>query len=186
MTSEQTQLVESQIPYARTLARRMYHRLRGRIEREDLEGVAYLALVSCIGSFDAARGTLTTYVFRRVNGAMLDFVRAEDPLSRDQRKAAGDLQVKQQFADEDEESGIKISQLPAQTESPERAAIVGQAFDALCRYETDARNRRVMVLSYCDLRSQYEIAAKVGVSSARISQIMHRETHKLRVHMGVA
>lgn len=90
---EATQLpvdfVERMLPVIRSIARQLARRIPSHICVDDLIGAGLLGLVTAYSRFDPTRGegfrVFQTYAERRIRGAMLDELRANDPLSRDQR-----------------------------------------------------------------------------------------------------
>lgn len=187
MTPAQSQLAESQMGLVKSIAGSAFRRIRGRIDYDELVSVGNLALVQCIGSFDDAKGTLKTFVYRRVWGAMIDFMRAEDPVSRGRRKEVGSsFQVSQQFADEAEETGLKLSSLRSCFVDPQAAAIRSEIFEKLDNYPTsNPRDRAVMHATFIEDKRQAEIASEMGMSCGRVSQILGAESLKLRSHLGI-
>jgi RNA polymerase sigma factor for flagellar operon FliA len=87
-----------------TLATRFIHRIhkiaRGicrqlppHVDAEDLAQAGIVGMMSALRAFDTARGdSVEVYVTRRIRGAILDELRALDPLSRDQRRDARMIQ----------------------------------------------------------------------------------------------
>jgi len=59
------------------VARRVFQRLGGLVDRDDLESLGRPALLAAARSFDPARGTFAAYVAARVRSAMVDGVRRE-------------------------------------------------------------------------------------------------------------
>ena len=181
------QLIESQIPYARGLAGMMCRHLRGVIAPDELQSVAYLALVSCAARYDASLGTsFRTYLYRRVTGAMLDYARDEDPRSRYQWRRDGVSRPTVQFADEDADVGLKLSGLRSRESSPEHAAMIAQAVDTLACYATKPMRRMVMQLKYRDGCTESEIAARTGFEASHIGTVAAGELEKIRSHLGMA
>ncbi len=62
--------------------------------REDLEGAGLLGLMQALDSYSLGHGTLfATHAYRRVQGALLDYLREIDPLSRSRRKKLAEAQT---------------------------------------------------------------------------------------------
>jgi RNA polymerase sigma factor (sigma-70 family) len=181
-------LIESQLETVKRIAGHIFHKVKGKVEYDDLIGAGNLALVQCIGSYDPSRASLKTFVSRRVFGAMIDFLRLEDPASRNRRKELGpSFQISQQFADEADETGLKLSELHSCFIDPQAAAIRSNLFDSLNAYPTDnPRDRTVLVMAFVEDKRQEEIAKELDVSPGRVSQIIANESSKLRAHLKVA
>ncbi len=61
--------------------------------REDLEGAGLLGLMQALDSYEVGHGTLfATHAYRRIQGALLDYLREIDPLSRSRRKKLAQAQ----------------------------------------------------------------------------------------------
>lgn len=74
------------IPVVRRMAAHLARRLPSHVRIEDLTSAGLLGLVTAYHNFDAARGEdFFGYAERRIHGAMLDELRAVDPLSRHAR-----------------------------------------------------------------------------------------------------
>lgn len=79
-------LAERMIPAIRRIAHQLAKRLPRHIYVDDLIGAGLLGLVTAYSRFDPTRGGgFQAYAESRIRGAMLDELRANDPLSRDQR-----------------------------------------------------------------------------------------------------
>jgi len=77
--------VESHIAFARSVARRFCRTLPSHADGDAVESDAMLGLVMAARSFDSTRGVaFTTYAARRIQGAMLDGLRARQLCSRGQ------------------------------------------------------------------------------------------------------
>jgi RNA polymerase sigma factor FliA len=80
---EHWSLVEHYLPLVRTAAARMYARLAGQVELDDLISSGTIGMMGAIKSFDAGRGVkFETYCLPRVRGAMLDELRSMDWVPR--------------------------------------------------------------------------------------------------------
>ncbi|MBN1672168.1 MAG: FliA/WhiG family RNA polymerase sigma factor [Kiritimatiellae bacterium] len=79
-------LLEALVPFAQRIVARMAIRLPSYVERENLFYSALLGLHDAIHRFDPESGqSFEAFAYRRVRGAILDELRARDPLSRSQR-----------------------------------------------------------------------------------------------------
>src|SRR6185437_2198696 len=82
-------LAARMMPTVHRVARKLARRLPQHIRVDDLVGAGCQGLVDAIARFDVARSEkFESYAELRIRGAMLDELRAHDPLSRDQRAAA--------------------------------------------------------------------------------------------------
>src|SRR5437016_357894 len=82
-------LVLRMTPTIHRIAHQLARRLPRHIRIDDLVGAGFHGLVIAYTRFDPARGEgFGAYAEFRIRGAMLDELRALDPLSRDQRARA--------------------------------------------------------------------------------------------------
>lgn len=164
------------------LARRMRQRVPPCVTYDDLTGAGTIGLIEAVDRFDASRGLkFKTYAQHRIWGAMLDFLRKEDPLSRDERR-----RIRRSLSP-DVPVTISLDQLPQEVAnqlavSSDRTAIelaiVGEAQTA--RRCLSARENRVIGLLYDLGWKNSQVAAELKVNESRVSQIKHRAIAKLR------
>jgi RNA polymerase sigma factor for flagellar operon FliA len=84
-STRSTQLLAHR-PLVSRIARRICARLPANVEMDDLMQAGMIGLDEAIARFEEGRGaSFDTYAARRIEGAMLDTLRAGDSLSRDQR-----------------------------------------------------------------------------------------------------
>jgi RNA polymerase sigma factor for flagellar operon FliA len=93
-TAEKNQLATRFLPRIQKIARGICRQLPPHVDAEDLAQAGIVGMMSALKSFDPARGDcVEVYVTRRVRGAILDELRALDPLTRDQRRDARAIQT---------------------------------------------------------------------------------------------
>src|SRR5215831_4057192 len=84
---ERRQLAARYLPHVHSIVHRMSRRLPPWVASEDLEHAGVVGLLAALRNYDSRRGDyLEAYIVRRVRGAILDELRACDPLSRTQRR----------------------------------------------------------------------------------------------------
>ena len=117
----QKMLVEL-LPLVKRVALKIREHLPAQVELDDLSANGVLGLVDAVAKFDASkRVKLETYARHRVRGAILDGLRAADPVTRDLRlknkrvqKLYRELEVKVGRSVQDEEmaaaSGVSLGQ----------------------------------------------------------------------------
>ncbi|MBI4511910.1 MAG: FliA/WhiG family RNA polymerase sigma factor [Deltaproteobacteria bacterium] len=82
------------IPRIQKIARGIARHLPSYVDAEDLVQAGVVGMMTALKAFDPGRsGRLDVYVERRIRGAILDELRALDPLSRDQRRDARSIQA---------------------------------------------------------------------------------------------
>jgi RNA polymerase sigma factor for flagellar operon FliA len=95
-TSEREALILSHLPQVELLARRQ-HRKWPQIELDDLISAGTIGLIQAVDRYDPSRNLkLKTFAEHRIRGALMDYLRQLDPLSRTlrefQKKRDGVLQ----------------------------------------------------------------------------------------------
>lgn len=94
LTAEQANLVERHLSLVRSIARGWSARCRGGIEALDLEQAGMLGLMEAARRFDGRHAVeFAGFASVRVRGAICDFLRAHDPLSRGRRQAVRAMEV---------------------------------------------------------------------------------------------
>src|SRR3990167_5193269 len=87
------EMVNTSLPGVRFLATRLAARLPAHIDVEDLVQIGMVGLLQSAGRFDPNRGVkFQTYANRRVEGAMLDYLRSLDWRPRSVRQRNRRLQ----------------------------------------------------------------------------------------------
>ena len=75
------------IGHVHVLAKRLQLRVPPCVTYDDLVGAGTIGLIQAVDRFQPSRGLkFGTYARHRIRGAMLDFLREEDPLSRTERR----------------------------------------------------------------------------------------------------
>jgi RNA polymerase sigma factor for flagellar operon FliA len=92
-TVEKNELATRFLPRIQKIARGICRQLPPHVDAEDLAQAGIVGMMSALKSYDPARGDcVEVYVTRRIRGAILDELRALDPLTRDQRRDARAIQ----------------------------------------------------------------------------------------------
>lgn len=85
-------LIEEHVDLAVGMARRMARRLPTSVAREDLESAALLGLTEAAARYDdSRREPFMGFAIKRVRGAILDYLRRNDLLTRRGRRAAREV-----------------------------------------------------------------------------------------------
>src|SRR5687767_4157376 len=92
-TAERDRLACLFLPRIQKMARAFCRQLPSSVDVADLTQAGVVGMLSALNAFDPRRGDrVEIYVKSRVRGAILDELRALDPLSRDQRHDARAIQ----------------------------------------------------------------------------------------------
>ncbi len=164
------------------LARRMHRRIPPCVTFDDLTSAGTLGLIEAVDRFDQSRGLkFKSYAQHRIWGAMLDFLRKEDPLSRDERRRI------RHSVSADGPMTISLNQLLPEIANRLTAISDRTPFELVVGREVrsargclSARENHVIRLLYdLDWQSR-QVAAELNVNESRVSQIKHRAIAKLR------
>lgn len=176
--------------------RAMAHRIKSRVPAcvtvDDLVGAGTVGLIQAADRFRPSRGLhFGSYAQHRIRGAMLDYLRGEDPLSRTERQRI------RRAASNDAGTGaqslpatISIEEMPAHEMREfctdtcgQSATIVDRADLRSARRCLSARENRVISLIYDQGWQNNEVALELGVNESRVSQIKGAALAKLRAHL---
>jgi RNA polymerase sigma factor (sigma-70 family) len=165
------------------LVRDIAKRFRGRVPPcvtlDDLVSAGTVGLIQAVDRFDSSRGPkFKTYAQHRIHGAMLDFLREEDPLSRTQRRRARDsaANLGPTTVSLDE---IQLHRLA----EPVPSALTTRIDVREARRSLSQRENHVMTLLYDFDWQSCEIATELRVNESRVSQIKQRAIAKLRLQL---
>ena len=149
--------------------------------REEAVSAGLLGLVEAADRFDPSRGVpFDAFARRRVHGAVLDFLRAEDPLSRDDRKKRRSGQsdaAEPEFVDFDELAEDEDGSQPGRFD--EESVLVRMRVRSVVGTLPEA-DQRLLALYYGEERTLREVGAELGVTESRICQRLSGILQKLR------
>jgi RNA polymerase sigma factor FliA len=171
----------------RRIAASIARRLPSHVDRDELVSLGALGWAEARVRFDATRGVpFAGYAAARVRGAVLDGLRAVDTLSRGERKRAkadssptaprivsDELEVAAAVADTADTADV--------LEQEELRQELRRALDRL-----PARERHVVSRHFFDGVPMRTVAAELGVTESRISQICSGALAQLRRSFGIA
>ncbi len=165
------------------IARRFQRRVPPSVTFDDLASAGMIGLIQAVDRFDKTRGLkFKTYAQHRIWGAMQDYLRDEDPLSRTERRRVRESALALSATGHGNPPAIvSLDQVPPTclaVPAPTTFTTRPEVRDA--RRCLSARENRVITLLY-DLGWQNcEIAAELRVNESRVSQIKQRALLKLR------
>jgi RNA polymerase sigma-B factor len=161
---ERRQLIEAHLP----LSRRVALRYTGRGERsDDLAQVGALALVRAVDRCDPARGELSAYLARCIDGEVRNHLRDRASVVRRPRRAplAPTVPIDDDLVEERTELGDAML---------DRAAVAAAA------RSLDERERWIVLRVYFLDRPQAEVADELGISQAHVSRLLAGAIRKMR------
>lgn len=126
------------------------------------------ALLEAIPKWDESRGAWITYAMYRVRGAMLDWMRMEQPVGA--RRGRIPMPVLVSIANTVDENGTTLSELLEQDHADEGRGLIELADlrDFLMRSSTRCK---VLAMYYLDCMGMKQIGKALGLSESRVSQI---------------
>jgi RNA polymerase sigma factor FliA len=176
-------IVHRYIPCVRIMARHLHSRLPQSVALDDLVSAGTVGLLQAIDRFEPARRLqFGTYARHRIRGAMLDFLRGEDPLSRNERRRRQAMAERAPGQPASPPATVSLEELPPHELSTETAA-VNRATLAEARQCLSARENRVISLLYDLDWGSREVAQVMHVNESRISQIKFAALSKLRTRL---
>ena len=183
------------IGHVHVLAKRLQLCLPPCVTYDDLVGAGTIGLIQAVDRFQPSRGLkFGTYARHRIRGAMLDFLREEDPLSRTERRRIRAAEATNAATGEKTASAtISLEWLPAQELRKvcsrvgcPSSQLVDRADLRRARRALSARENRVISLLYeLDWKNR-EVAWELGVNESRVSQIKRVALTKLRAGLAGA
>jgi RNA polymerase sigma factor (sigma-70 family) len=139
-------------------------------EREDARQEAWLAICEAAPRYREGDGhKFTTFCRPRVKGALKDFGRRNDPLSRDQRRKGEATPVHVDIAE-----ALNVCEPPRQV----KTVLERELRDAIPRL--NPQRRRAIQGLYFEERTLADVGRELGVTEGRACQIVKRALADLR------
>jgi RNA polymerase sigma factor for flagellar operon FliA len=161
------------------IAKRFQCRVPPCIALDDLVSAGTVGLIQAVDRFDLARGLkFRTYAQHRIHGAILDFLREEDPLSRTERRRIRDS------ATDRGPTTVSLDEVQLHRLAAPASPTFATRFDVReARRSLSPRESRVIALLYDFDWQSREVATELHVNESRVSQIKQRAISKLRVEL---
>ena len=113
--SNRNELVRKYIPLVRSIAVGIHRRLPEQVELDDLISVGITGLIEAVDRFDSDRGaSLGTFARRRIHGAIMDSLRAQDWVPRTVRNRSASI------ADTKQGLAARLGRVPTEREMAEK------------------------------------------------------------------
>lgn len=175
------------LTHVHALAKQLRSRVPRSVTLDDLIGAGTIGLIQAVDRFQPSRSLqFATYARHRIRGAMLDFLREEDPLSRTERRRTQTANA----AEGALPTTISLEQLPAHEPRSEYALARGFSTRFADRVDlgrarqclSERENRVISLLFDLDWQNR-DVAQQLGVNESRVSQIRHAALSKLRARL---
>ncbi len=143
------------------------------VSLEDLVQEGFIGFMQAMTTYkDLGKATAETFAAYRIRGAMADYLRREDPLSRTARKTGGHVEFV--AYDDDQHEGA---------EDPCAAAEFNQLLKSLIDAANQLSRREAWILRklFIDGDTVTQIANELGTSKAYVSRVKTTMFEKLRV-----
>jgi RNA polymerase sigma factor for flagellar operon FliA len=168
------QRILDNMPLVKRLARMVAARVPSRVSLDDLVGAGMLGLVLAADRFDGVRGVpFETFARWRIHGALLDFLRGEDPLTREARRRLRESQRSGTEGGEPQFLDVDAIADRLSLDTPQAY----DATDALARIRLrkivgalPENDRKLLELYYGEEQTLREVGAVLGVTESRICQ----------------
>ena len=168
------QRILENMPLVKRLARMVAARVPSRVSLDDLIGAGMLGLVLAADRFESMRGVpFETFARWRIHGALLDFLRGEDPLTREARRRLRESQRsgtdggEPQFLDVDAIADRLTFDTPQSYDATDALARIRLRKIVAALPEND---RKLLDLYYGEEQTLREVGAVLGVTESRICQ----------------
>lgn len=183
--ARETAIVQN-IDLVKNVARRLQRRVPPCITFDDLVSAGMIGLIQAVDRFDRSRDLkFKTYAQYRIRGAMLDFLRGEDTLSRSERRRV-------RHSDSTVPVTISLDQMSphaveriARTEERTQTDLALASEVRAARRGLSAREDRVITMLFDLGWANRRVAANLHVNESRVSQIKHRAITKLWIAIGL-
>ena len=168
------------------IARRFQRRVPPCVTFDDLASAGMIGLIHAVDRFDQTRGLkFRTYAQHRIWGAMQDFLRDEDPLSRtERRRVRASASALSATGYGVPPATVSLDQIPVRClASTAQPAFTLRAEVREARRCLSPRENRVIELLYDFGWQSREVAVEMRVNESRVSQIKTRAISKLRLQL---
>jgi RNA polymerase sigma factor for flagellar operon FliA len=168
------------------IARRFQRRVPPCITFDDLASAGMIGLIHAVDRFDQTRGLkFRTYAQHRIRGAMQDFLRDEDPLSRtERRRVRASAPTLSATGYGTPPATVSLDQIPVRClATGDEPAFVTCSEVREARRCLSPREDRVIELLYDSGWQSREVAVELHVNESRVSQIKQRAIAKLRFQL---
>ncbi len=168
-------LLQRYFGLVRHAAREVAPRVRDAVPYEELVSAGSLGLLQAMGGFDPERGlAFSTFAMRRIRGAILDELRAHDPLTRTERVRARQL----------EQAVITCEQqLGRPPSTPELAQHLGVDGGTLHRWRCQTQ---APITTPIDRHSEGKRAVEVGDPTVDLHQTVEHDEQRALLRAAIA
>lgn len=172
-THDAEQLVARHLELARRAARRVYARVRGWVDLDELRAIAGAGLAEAADRYDPRRGaTFVTFAWPRIHGAMLDELRRSGSRRAAARPRVTSLEVLR------DRGFDAVDDAPGPADDLDGARRVARLRAAIA--QLPERSRALVTKHYFEGKSLLEAGAELGVSKSWASRLHAQAVDRLR------
>lgn len=203
-TDEKNALLMDNIEHIYTCAKMISRRCCGMIEVEELVNIGVVAFLKVCENYDPSRAKISTWLYKRVHGAMLDWLRNEnDLMKRTRRNLVNRFKRDPVFAEsltQEQQREIRFIMnadcptslsLRRQHENREELIIQPVAPTSVSQLDlrdevrfalqsTSKKQRLCLLLYYCENIPYATIGKLLGISESRVCQVINETIFQIR------
>ncbi len=199
---QKQQIILDNTPLVKKVASKIFFKLPrdAGIEFDELVNTGIIGLIKAIDKFDESKAQFSTYAYIKIRGEILDYLRSLHILPRSMRekikkeKEEGKdiplsnlaILISMEKAIGGDEGSSKLIDIMISDElSPEDQAITSQMGEKLSEAmeALNEKERRTLQMFFFEEREPKEIAASLGISQSRVSQIKTQAINKLKKYL---
>jgi RNA polymerase sigma factor for flagellar operon FliA len=188
--SRRENLIMENIEHVHYIAKGLQQRVRC-VLIEDLVGAGTVALIQAVDWFDSSLGArFRSYASHRIFGAMLDYLREQDPIGRDERRSMRTVEGATGLTARTQPSTISLDGFSARALNTALGQSATRFPDVILRAELNEgrqallpQEHRVIMLLFDLEWKGCDVARALGVTGGRISQIRRNAFEQFRSHL---
>ena len=196
---QKQQIILDNTALVKKVASKIYFKLPrdAGIEFDELVNTGIIGLIKAIDKFDDSKAQFSTYAYIKIRGEILDYLRSLHVMPRSMRekikkeKEEGKdiplsnlaIMISMEKALGSEEGAPRLIDIMVSEDlSPEDQAISSQMGDMLAEAmeQLNEKERKTLQMFFFEEREPKEIAAYLGISQSRVSQIKSQAVKKLK------
>ena len=196
---EKQKMILDNTPLVKKVASKIYFKLPrdAHIEFDELVNTGIIGLIKAIDKFDESKAKFSTYAYIKIRGEILDYLRSLHIMPRGMRekikkeKEEGKelplsnlaIMISMEKALSNDEGASKLIDIMISEDiGPEDQAIQSQMGDKIeeALMLLNEKERRTLQMFYFEEKEPKEIAASLGISQSRVSQLKTQAIKKLQ------
>ncbi len=196
---QKQQMILDNTPLVKKVASKIFFKLPrdAGIEFDELVNTGIIGLIKAIDKFDESKAQFSTYAYIKIRGEILDYLRSLHIMPRSMRekikkeKEEGKdiplsnlaIMISMEKALGGEDSSLRLIDIMVSNDiGPEEQALNAQIGDKIfeAMEQLSEKERKTLQMFFFEEREPKEIAAALGISQSRVSQIKSQAIKKLK------